>query len=91
MICGQQRKLSIWNESGGGVCGPCRYKAEAAAAGYVVARPSRLFPGETEVFKARIHRNWSDAKKALDGIVWHNRDGWEIRPVMVGALKGVEA
>lgn len=86
MICGQQRKLSIWNASGTGVCAPCRDKAEAAPRGYVLHH-RRL----GSLFKNRIYSNWADARKAMEGIVWHSREAWEVRPVMVGSFRGVES
>lgn len=83
MICGQQRKLAVWHESGAGVCAPCRYKAEAAPAGYA------LFDVRYGTFyRGHVYSNWTDARKAFEGIVWHSRERYEVRPVMVGAASG---
>lgn len=66
--------------AGSGVCEPCRYKATAEPHGYALRHSRR-----GDVFKGRIYLNWTDARKAFEGIVWHNREWWEICPVMIGA------
>lgn len=87
IVCGQTRKFVVWHNSGiTGICSPCHYKATAEGGGYVL-RHSR----HGSLFKNRVYSNWTDAKTALDGIVWHSKDGWEIRPLMIGALEASRA
>lgn len=85
MVCGQQRKFVIWHESGiAGVCAPCRRKAGGEECGYVLFKPPYAL-GQSVVPAAihggRVYHSIASAQKALEGIVWHNRDGWQIRPV----------
>ena len=82
LVCGQQSATYgvVHGPSGVFACKVCVAKAAAVSIGFVLAK---YYKGDATpaVSNSRIYRTRTHAQHALDGKVWHNRDGWMIQEV----------